>query len=203
MGLCFSLTLFAQNEYSLKFNLFDENEKIGTLKANAIKDKDDIYIYTSNLKLKFEYMFMEYLYDYNETVILKNGKLQSLQIHEKEDDKSKSVKAIRQGNLLVYENGTKVDLRIINLMPYNLQAKVYKDSVNKKFFETISFDTLTGEILRETNSIQPYKEYYKITTKDSKNVEDIKIINKNGLIIYMLNDLFEAKLEDEIAKDSI
>jgi hypothetical protein len=58
------ITCFANSEYDYKYNLTDDGSKIGTLEAKSIKIDEEIFKYTTNLNIKFSYMFVAYEYIY-------------------------------------------------------------------------------------------------------------------------------------------
>lgn len=194
--LFFSINLFANSQYNFKYDLISNNKKIGTLESNCIKNKNNIYKYTTKLNMKYQFVFMNYEYKYVEEAYIKDGKLQSLIVYEKDDDTIKNIKAKRDGDFLVYTNGIKVDMRKIDYLPFDYKSKSYENKVTSKNFTLTTFDPLTGNIYLEKNFIldSSNSDLIKIKTIGYNNSVEERTILKDGTLINFKNEFFEAKL---------
>jgi len=195
-SLIFSINILANSEYKFNYELIIDNKKAGNLEFICIKDKNNIYKYITKLNMKYKYMFMDYEYKYKQEAYVKNGALQSLVVYEKDDNEVKKVKAKRDGDFLVYTNGIKIDMTKIDYLPFDYKSKSYENKINDKNFTLRTFDPLSGETYMEKNHIldDSNNDLIKIKTIGYKNNSEEKTILKDGTLINLKNEFFEANL---------
>lgn len=199
LTLLLTINLFANSKYDYIYELTSENKKIGQLKIKSEKITQDEYHFTSSLIIEYKYLFGKYSYSLQESVVLKNNFIKELKVIESDNKNSRMVTAQQENNFLLYSNGIKVDLSKIDYLPFDFKSINYKKRINNKNFELLTFNTLSGEIYAEKNTLLSGKEntIFQIKTIDHQDNTEIKTIKKDGTIIKFKNEFFEAKLIEE------
>ncbi len=190
--------LNGSKEYNLKYEIFNDGEQIGTLEALSIKNSEGIFKYSTRFDVEMSYLFMEFNYLYVEDAYVEGDEVVSLFVYEKEDDDIQKAKAVKNGDHLVYGDGTKVELSKIDYFPFDFIPNIEK-KLEQKEFTLKTFDTLSGKVVIEKNTITKKQDgkYYieTISLDDSKDEQkEEKVISKDGIVEYMKNKYFEARL---------
>ena len=181
---------------SVFFELKNDEKVIGSFTCTLDALKEEHLHYTSKLELRGTYMFLKYHYIYKEDAFFDKKGLLRFKVEEFDDGKQKMVSAKREGNWLVFSNGKTVDLREIDITPFDVSDIYVK--TDKTIHTLKTFDSLSGDLLTHTyKTISAKKDnnqtLYIIEKEDNvTNDKEIIVIDKNGKIIKMKNELFEA-----------
>jgi|GEM_PF-4235963 len=191
--LCICLGLYASPQYDLKYKLQSLDEQIGIFHVKCDKNKN-VYTYTNKFNINFEYLFKTHKYAYSEVAKVKDGKLLSVLAHKNEDGKMKKIRAEVKNNILVYEDGKSIDLSLVDYLPFDIRESSILPSSQQKKFKRRTFDTLSAKRIFETYTLLP--SIGRGSSYEIKNNEEteLKTYDKNGILIYLKNSLFEMTL---------
>lgn len=190
-------SLPANSEYNLKYKLVNGDDEIGTMESICQKNRLGRYRYLTRLEMRFSYMFMSYKYYYVEEFFVKNNKVILAYIYENDDGNIKNIEPKIERNFLVYDNGNKVDLDNIDYLPFNIKQNIYEQYIQNRKLKLITFDPINGKLIYEKyNLIKENTNSFSFSIQSNTDTQ-IRTYDKNGILIYMKNELFEAYLLDK------
>jgi len=193
LTLCTCLGLYASPQYDLKYKLQSLDEQIGIFHVKCDKNKN-VYTYTNTFNINFEYFFKTYKYAYSEVAKVKDGKLLSVLAHKNEDGKMKKIRAKTKNNILIYEDGKSIDLSLVDYLPFDIRESTIIPSSQQKKFKRRTFEALSAKRIFETYTLMANKgEGSSYEIKNNEKTE-LKTYDKNGILIYSKNTLFEMIL---------
>lgn len=185
-------TLLAQ---TLHYELHSDGDKIGTMTVSS----DGTSYYQTTLAFCIQAYFTQYCYSYDEQFQFNNESISLLNITEIDNGEQTVITAREKGIFLVYDNNMQINMSKITTFPFDINLT----DIKQKPISITTFEPGLGIIVNETYSyikdvICKNNICHEIKKESDLNSDiEILIINDQGTIIKITNELFQAILVNQ------